>query len=104
MGFLGQVEAPIQIGQLSVAGPILVSATLPVPCLLGTDFLRRMPMKIDLANGRVEVQGTHLHFLKAEGASRGVPYVQALVSKSVSIPPAAQMLIPLRYRSPLVTA
>lgn len=100
MGITGQLDALIVIGDVAVSGPVLISRSLAVACLLGTDFLRRMPVKILVDQGCLEMpSGRKLYFLPSP-LLRSPPgtAVQALVDIKVEIPLGSQMLVPLRYR------
>ncbi|XP_075910632.1 uncharacterized protein LOC142906516 [Petromyzon marinus] len=103
LGILSQVIASVRVDGIELAGPILVSKTLAVPCLLGTDVLSRMPIRIIVDQGCVELpSGRRLQFLQSPTVlSPLVASVWALNMAAVTVPPASQILLPLRLRRPL---
>lgn len=46
MGILGQVGTQICMAELTISGPVLNSSTLTILCLLGTNYLNQIPIKI----------------------------------------------------------
>ncbi|XP_075926286.1 uncharacterized protein LOC142929264 [Petromyzon marinus] len=104
LGIIGQIRAQICIGDIKLSGPILVSSSLAVPCLLGTDFLGKMPIKILIDQGCIELpSGRRVTFLPSPVTSRAAcASIQAFVTRTVRVPPGAQMLVPLRLRRPFV--
>ncbi|XP_075908910.1 uncharacterized protein LOC142905724 [Petromyzon marinus] len=102
LGIIGQIRAQICIGDIKLSGPILVSSSLVVPCLLGTDFLAKMPIKILIDERCIELpSGRRITFLPSPVTSRtACATIQAFVTRTVRVPPGAQMLVPLRLRRP----
>ncbi|XP_075919984.1 uncharacterized protein LOC142922927 [Petromyzon marinus] len=103
LGIIGQIRAQISIGDIKLAGPILVSSSLAVPCLLGTDFLAKMPIKILVDQGCIELpSGRRMAFLPTPSHPRmASASVQAFLASTVRIPPGTQMLVPLQLKKPL---
>ncbi|XP_078476235.1 uncharacterized protein LOC144737431 [Lampetra planeri] len=102
LGIIGQIRAQICIGDIKLSGPIFVSSSLAVPCLLGTDFLAKMPIRIFIDQGCIELpSGRRVAFLPSPAAARtACATVLAFVVKTVRVPPGAQMLVPLKLRRP----
>ncbi|XP_075908909.1 uncharacterized protein LOC142905723 [Petromyzon marinus] len=103
LAIIGQIRAQISIGDIKLAGPILDSSSLAVPCLLGTDFLAKMPIKILVDQGCIELpSGRRMAFLPIPSHPRmASASVQAFVASTVRIPPGTQMLVPLQLKKPL---
>ncbi|XP_078467221.1 uncharacterized protein LOC144730345 isoform X1 [Lampetra planeri] len=102
LGIIGQIRAQICIGDIKLSSPIFVSSSLAVPCLLGTDFLGKMPIRILIDQGCIELpSGRRMSFLPSPTAARtAFVTVPAFVVKTVRVPPGAQMLVPLKLRRP----
>ncbi|CAM9942029.1 unnamed protein product [Lampetra fluviatilis] len=102
LGIIGQIRAQICVGDIKLSGPIFVSSSLAVPCLLGTDFLAKMPIRILIDQGCIELpSGRRMAFLPSPATSRtAFATVPAFVDRTVRVPPGAQMLIPLKLRRP----
>ncbi|XP_078476717.1 uncharacterized protein LOC144737738 [Lampetra planeri] len=103
LGITGQINAQIRIADVQLVGPILVSSTLAVPCLLGTDFLGKTLIKILINKGCIELpSGRRMAFLPTPTRLHSASTtVQALAACTIHIPPGSQMLVPLRFRKPL---
>ncbi|XP_078461913.1 uncharacterized protein LOC144726833 [Lampetra planeri] len=104
LGIIGQVRASICIGDIKLSGPVFVSSSLAVPCLLGTDFLAKMPIKILIDQRCIELpSGRRISFLTGPTDIRtACATIQAVATQTVQVPPGSQMLIPLRLRKPWV--
>ncbi|XP_078476934.1 uncharacterized protein LOC144737926 isoform X1 [Lampetra planeri] len=104
LGIIGQIRASICIGDIKLSGPVFVSSSLAVPCLLGTDFLAKMPIKILIDQRCIELpSGRRISFLTSPTEIRtACATIQALATQTVHVPPGSQMLIPLRLRKPWV--
>ncbi|CAM9967015.1 unnamed protein product [Lampetra fluviatilis] len=102
LGIIGQIRAQICVGDIKLSGPIFVSSSLAVPCLLGMDFLAKMPIRILIDQGCIELpSGRRMAFLPSPVTSRtAFATVPAFVDRTVHVPPGAQMLIPLKLRRP----
>ncbi|XP_042201887.1 uncharacterized protein LOC121851863 [Callorhinchus milii] len=102
LGIIGQIRASICIGDIKLSGPVFVSSSLAVPCLLGTDFLAKMPIKILIDQRCIELpSGRRISFLTSPNVIRtACATIQALATQTVHVPPGSQMLIPLRLRKP----
>ncbi|XP_078459714.1 uncharacterized protein LOC144724454 [Lampetra planeri] len=89
LGIIGQIRAQICIGDIKLSGPIFVSSSLAVPCLLGTDFLAKMPIRILIDQGCIELpSGRRMAFLPSPTAVRtAFATVPAFVVKTVRVPP-----------------